>query len=414
MSNLLTYIDEVKDLSFYDQEAGPVDFLALTEIAYLPYDQILTDQFDSRDCLTLNQLAQAYFDHYGDRLVSTIVTKNRLKLLKQMSESKRFRHIKAFAYVNDYSLDLQKQFAALIFRFKQGEFLLVFRGTDDSLIGWKEDFHMTYMKEIPSQLAAQSYLTQALERLDGHISLSGHSKGGNLALFAASQLPTSLQDRIVSLTTYDSPGLHRDLITSKGYQAIRQRISAFIPQDSVVGMMLDTPEETKVIYSRALGLLQHDTFSWEIKENRFVPRQAVSLSSRQTDQTLTSWTSQLSEQELKDFFDSFFGLFLTIGVERLGDLHDNTPQKIKALHRAFHQLPEEEKTLLLKFSRRLFDTYFQVIRDSLRPPQLPLPQLSKFSFLPAKIKAGKKESDSPQTLNGQKKADSRSAPSRSD
>ena len=123
-------------------------------------------------------------------------------------------------YVNDVDQDIQKQFAALIFKIKPDTYVLVFRGTDDSIVGWKEDFHMTYMAQIPAQKMAARYLQNALENLPGNFILTGHSKGGNLASYAASQMEASLQDRIEAIYSYDSPGLNHSVIESDGYQTV--------------------------------------------------------------------------------------------------------------------------------------------------------------------------------------------------
>lgn len=368
MPNLFNYIDQVKDESFYEQAPNKIDFLVLTELGYLPFNDLLSSHFDLADSLRLADLAEAYFQSKGDKPLSAIANKDRINLLKKASQAKRFKHIKALAFVDDYSRDLQKQFSAMVFRLMTDTFLLAFRGTDDSLIGWKEDFHMTYMKEIPSQLAAKTYLKQALNQLEGQFHLAGHSKGGNLALFAASQLDPDLQGRLTSLTTYDAPGLHRDLVASKGYQTIKGRLEAIIPQDSVVGLLLESPANAKIIKSRAPGLLQHVTFTWEIKDRAFVPADKLSTRSLQTDQTLTSWSNELSDQDLKDFFDIFFGLFLDMGIERLGDLNQDSPKKIQNLLRTIQDLPQDQRDLLYRLTKRLFDTYFQVIKEGFTLP----------------------------------------------
>lgn len=368
MANLFNYLEQHQDLSFYDQAPNDIDFLILTELCYLPYNDLLTDQSDLATSMRLSDLAVAYFQKYGKTPLSSIVNKDRLQLLERVSTSKRFKNIKAFAFVDDYNLDQQKQFSAMTYRLMTGHFLVSFRGTDDSLIGWKEDFHMTYMTEIPSQIAAQAYLTKLLTELEGDFHLAGHSKGGNLALFAASHLTPELQDKVGTITTYDAPGLHRSLISSPGYRQIKPCIRAYIPQDSVVGLMLEVPKQVQVVKSNSLGLLQHLTFSWQIEDSHFVLIDQVTRRSQQTDRALTAWNEELSDQELRDFFDSFFGIFLDAGIERLTDLDHDRPKKIQAIVQSAQQLPTKNKDLIQRLIKQLFQTHFQIIRDDFSPP----------------------------------------------
>ena len=199
MSNIFTYLEEVKHDSIYDKPFNELDLLILTELTYLPFDQLVHEDMSPYcDCRLLDLADQVPRD------LSMMVSKNRLKLLDLAAASTRFKNLKLMGYVNDVDQDIQKQFAALIFKIKPDTYVLVFRGTDDSIVGWKEDFHMTYMAQIPAQKMAARYLQKALENLPGNFILTGHSKGGNLASYAASQMEASLQDRIEAIYSYDA------------------------------------------------------------------------------------------------------------------------------------------------------------------------------------------------------------------
>src|SRR5574344_58690 len=235
MPNLLDYIKNIKYDSFYDQAINKLDILALTELSYLPFDDLVPTEFTSSG-IRIDKLFDAFNEKYNQKFPPfTMVTKSRLTLFELMASSKRYKYLKAFAYVNDYQIDLQQQFAAVSYHLDRDTVLTCFRGTDDTIIGWKEDFHMTYMKEIPAQQSASRYLQDIMAAQHSDFYVSGHSKGGNLAIYATSQLPPALQQYILIVYAFDAPGLHKQYLTSDGYLGIEPKIVPIIPQNSIVG-----------------------------------------------------------------------------------------------------------------------------------------------------------------------------------
>lgn len=370
MGIIFDYLDQVAYDSIYDTPLNELDMLMLTEITYLPFDQIVSDQM-SPDCSC--RLFEAAEKMPQD--LSMLVTKNRLKLLEKLASSTRFKNIKLMGYVNDIDPDVQKQFAAMIFRIKPDSYVLTFRGTDDSIIGWKEDFHMTYMDQVPAQKTAVNYLRKAMDTLPGQFILTGHSKGGNLASYAASQIEPEYQERIQSIYSYDAPGLNHSVITSQGYQTISDKIKRYIPQGSIVGMMLETPKQAQIVKSTAIGgLAQHDTFSWQIADQTFVLLDNLNPDSLQVDKTLKNWVDSVSDEELKDFFDLFFGLILDAGISSINDLTKlENFNKILAVFENANALTDEERDMLTRLAKLLVDMRYQSWKDDmnlLKPSKL--------------------------------------------
>ena len=362
MGIIFDYLDQVAYDSIYDTPFNELDMLMLTEITYLPFDQIVSDQI-SPDCTC--RLFEAAEKMPQD--LSMLVTKNRLKLLEKIASSTRFKNIKLMGYVNDIDPDVQKQFAAMIFKIKPETYVLTFRGTDDSIIGWKEDFHMTYMDQVPAQKTAINYLRKAMDTLSGQFILTGHSKGGNLASYAASQIEPEYQERIQSIYSYDAPGLNHSVITSQGYQTISEKIKRYIPQGSIVGMMLETPKQAQIVKSTAIGgLAQHDTFSWQISDQTFVLLDNLNPDSLQVDKTLKNWVDSVSDDELKDFFDLFFGLILDAGISSINDLTKlENFNKILAVFENANALTDEERDMLTRLAKLLVDMRYQSWKDDI-------------------------------------------------
>ena len=362
MGIIFDYLDQVAYDSIYDTPFNELDLLMLTEITYLPFDQIVSDQM-SPDCTC--RLFEAAEKVPQD--LSMLVTKNRLKLLEKVASSTRFKNIKLMGYVNDIDSDVQKQFAAMIFKIKPDSYVLTFRGTDDSIIGWKEDFHMTYMDQVPAQKTAVNYLRKAMDALPGQFILTGHSKGGNLASYAASQIEPEYQERIQSIYSYDAPGLNHSVITSQGYQTISDKIKRYIPQGSIVGMMLETPKQAQIVKSTAIGgLAQHDTFTWQISDQTFVLLDNLNPDSLQVDKTLKNWVNSVSDEELKDFFDLFFGLILDAGICSINDLTKlENFNKILAVFENANALTDEEREMLTRLAKLLVDMRYQSWKDDM-------------------------------------------------
>ena len=370
MPTIFDYLKTNQYDSFYDKEFTVLDALALTELAYLPFEDLVPAEISVQNYISLQHLAEQFEEKFQGKYPPLgMVNAHRLKLLSYLSSFKRYKHIKALGFANDVSLDSQKQFAAITYQIRPKEYLVVFRGTDDSIIGWKEDFHLTYMKEIPAQLAARDYLKEVLDKLDGKVWLAGHSKGGNLATYAACHVETSIQDRVQKVYSFDAPGLHSSIRNSDNFKAIEGKILSIIPENSIVGMMLETPETDLVVKSKTFGLLQHLMVSWEIEGDQFKVVPKVTEDSIQVDQTLKTWTANLSEEELRDFFDLFFGLFIEADIHRFGDITVDTPGKIQKLIENRRNLTPEQATMMERLSRQLIDTRIQVWKDSL--PDLP-------------------------------------------
>ena len=356
MANIFDYLTDVQYDSFYDLPLNELDVLALTELTYLSFDNLL-DQ-------SVNRLSDVATRVPRDS--NMLTNKERLQLLDQLSTHKRFRNCKLSNFVNDIDEEIQKQFAAMTYRLNLDTYLIVFRGTDDSIIGWKEDFHMIYMKEIPAQKHALQYLQDFfVQHPNQKVVLAGHSKGGNLAVYAASQLDPLLQKNIVAVYTFDAPGLHKELTETAGYQNMMERTKVFVPQGSIIGMMLEIPDKKIVVRSTALGgLAQHDTFSWQVEDKHFVQLNETNSDSQQVDTTFKEWVEKVPDTELQLYFDLFFGIILDAGISSLNDL--SSTSAIKHIHQLVIQaqtLEPEQVEVLKNLTQLLLDARFQAWKN---------------------------------------------------
>ena len=356
MANIFDYLTDVQYDSFYDLPLNELDILALTELTYLSFDNLL-DESDNR---LLDVATRVPRDS------NMLTNKERLQLLDQLSTHKRFKNSKLSNFVNDIDVELQKQFAAMTYRLNLDTYLIVFRGTDDSIIGWKEDFHMTYMNEIPAQKHALTYLEDFFKQHPKQkVLIAGHSKGGNLAVFAASQIQPELQEKISAIYTYDAPGLQAHLTETTVYQDIIPKIHRYVPQGSVIGMMLEVPDTPIVVRSLALGgIAQHNTFSWLTEGQHFVQLEAISSESLQIKDTLKEWVNSVPDEELELYFDLFFGTILESGISSINELSSkNAIEHVRQLVSQAHTLEPEQVEILKNLTQLLLDARFQAWKN---------------------------------------------------
>ena len=356
MANIFDYLTDVQYDSFYDLPLNELDVLALTELTYLPFDNLL-DQSVNR----LSDVATRV-----PRESTMLTNKERLQLLDQLSQHKRFKNSKLSNFVNDIDVELQKQFAAMTYRLNLDTYLIVFRGTDDSIIGWKEDFHMTYMNEIPAQKHALEYLEDFFKQYPKQeVIIAGHSKGGNLAVYAASQIQPELQEKISAVYTYDAPGLQAHLTETSGYQEVIPKIHRYVPQGSVIGMMLEVPDTPIVVRSLALGgIAQHNTFSWQTEGTHFVQLEAISSESLQIKDALKEWMDSVPDEELELYFNLFFGTILESGINSINDL--SSTGAIEHIHQLVSQaqtLEPQQVEILRNLTQLLLDARFQAWKN---------------------------------------------------
>lgn len=357
MSTIFDYLDYVAYDSIYDRPFKELDVLALTELTYLPFDRMVPQGDTTNIEVRLSDAVELV-----DRTTDFIVTDKHLQLVDILATSKRFKNVKLLNYVDEYDPDVQKQFAAMTYRLTMDVYLVVFRGTDDTLIGWKEDFHMTYMDHVPSQRRAASYLQHVMKEFPkGRFMVAGHSKGGNLAAYACSYLPDHLIEKVDAIYCYDAPGLNKAIIETEGYQRIAHLIHRFVPQGSIVGMMLEVPEPATIVKSRAFGgFAQHDAFTWMVEKDGFVTLDQTSPDSQQMDQTLKQWVQEVPDSQLKKFFDTFFGLFLDAGITSINDLMNlKNFSKIKDIFQNAQDLDPTEREMLERLAKQLIDTRVQ-------------------------------------------------------
>ena len=372
MKNMLDYIKEFGHVSFEERAFSEIDALVLTELEYLPLERVVPSDENGENFVTVKEIAE-YMKGRKKELIDEnpmMMTEERHELSQVIADAPRFQSLKFFGVVSEWDKDTTKQFAAVTVEVEPSVRLVVFRGTDETLIGWKEDFLMTYSPLVAAQTDAKEYLAKQASLFDGDLMVSGHSKGGNLAIYAAATQEEDVQLRIVDIFCFDSPGLYRSVLETKGYQNIVPLAMRYIPQDSLVGLMLESEVPYVIVKSNASGAMQHSAMTWEIEDGQFIKMEKLTKNSQLNDQTLKKWTESVSDEEFELFWNVFFELLFSVGIDTVNDLYGQFMHYVQEFLKAAGNMDEEKRELLTRIALLLVSTRFEVWKDSLDMSEL--------------------------------------------
>ncbi|MBE6578060.1 MAG: DUF2974 domain-containing protein [Ruminococcaceae bacterium] len=343
MATLFDYLDWRGDLSFSQSGVCEVDNLIFSHICYLDFEGLIPNNF-TKGIMYLTAMKRYKQIHKGENnSLGLIFPPEVITLATKAARSERFGRIRVAGHVNVINNTTQMQFSATTFLLDDDTCFVAFRGSDDTLIAWKENFNMSFMSPVPAQVRAVEYLEEAAAAYpDRQIYVGGHSKGGNLAVFAASKCSKQTKERLVAVYSNDGPGFTRKFIKSADYQEMRDKIRTLVPQSSVIGMLLEHEEGYEVVNSTQTGLYQHNGLSWEVKGRSFVHLDSITDESRKIDRTLKLWLSEMSYEKRQRMTDTIYELLSSSTVKTLTDLN---AEKLIVL-KAWNTLNPEDKKLI--------------------------------------------------------------------
>ncbi len=320
MANILDYLTWRGDLPLSAVPWTPVDALLLANLSYNDLPPVAaTDRGALLTDLAADMeeapVPEGTYDAQWHQLIFA------------MADTVRFGHLRMHDYVNMVDDARNIQFSAVTAELPDGQRCVCFRGTDSTLVGWREDFTMAFESPVPAQMEAVTYLERAAIRAPGGLYVVGHSKGGNLAAYAAAHASPVTQEQLLGVYSFDGPGLDADTMASEGYARIRPVLHAVIPQSSVVGLLITDHPDYTVVRSDAVGLLQHDSFSWQLIGPRFDELGEVDAASRVIDDTLHAWLKQSTPDQRRTFVDTVFSILEATGEDTL---HAISADKLKS------------------------------------------------------------------------------------
>ena len=366
MANVMDYIKKYGDISFCNMPFGEADNVALCGMYYMPFDKVVSDSFDDEP-VDYKTASDEIFELRGRKHtpVGLVLLKNISEQMVLMSKYKRFQEMKVVAAVRVYEKAPAVQFEAATFLLPDGKIVVLFKGTDDTLTGWKEDFDILTKKGIPSNRLSIEYLEKAAKNFDGNIIVCGHSKGGFIAQYAALYSSKEVRDRIEVVYNDDGPGFwDYSYLESETYAEMLPKYRHFVPQSSFIGMMLAHDNDYEIIKSnQILGPLQHDLNSWQFSGKKLVRAEELTDMGKMNDGVLRDLVGGLDDESEK-VLDTVLDKVLS-GVNQTGllDVKKNFVPALKGGVEAWRSLDRDTQK---KFLKIFSDTPEIVFRNSNR------------------------------------------------
>lgn len=352
MANILDYLDWRGDITLAQSAFNPIDSLILSTIAYIPFEHIVSSAFTANG-IPFHEAAQ-HLKKIQNTLPSERIIQH-IDLLLKAASTNRFASFRLSGYRSHLDKNQETQFAAVTITCTDRTHYIAFRGTDASLAGWKEDFNMSFMTPVPAQQQACRYIEAAAGKLWGKIRTGGHSKGGNLAVYASAFCKPSVQRRILAVYNNDGPGFDESIIAKPEFQSITKRLFAFIPQSSIIGILLEHAEQYTIVESIHHGFAQHDPYSWVVLGTNFVCKDTITDTSKFLDITIKNWLKGLTPSEREKFIDALFSILEATGVSSFSELSTNWFAHAKTVGEALKNLDSETKTMILKTLKQLLN-----------------------------------------------------------
>ena len=354
-NNIFDYLDWRGDLSFDMDGFNEVDNLILSVISYVDFSNVVPSE-PNNGGITLKEAERRLTElNRADQDLGLIVPDQICEFMKHAASSKRFSEILLYSYVDKIDEELGMQFSAITFGLPDKTLFIAFRGTDDTLVGWKENFNMSFASPVPAQVSAADYLVDTALSKHGKIRVGGHSKGGNLAIWATVNAPSRIQRRIIAAYNNDGPGFEERITERPEYIAVSDRLFTLVPESSVVGMLLEHTESYSIVKSSQNALWQHDPFSWEIRGREFIKATELSSFSKRTDKVLTEWITSMSAEERRRATDALFEVLESTGAKTLSDINSGKLKNIGAMIKSLNSVDKYTKDKLAELVRKMFE-----------------------------------------------------------
>ena len=376
MGTILEYIQWRGDLRFKSDPFNDIDALILSMLSYLPFKDIVAG-IESNQGISLKDTSIQFFSKTQpdetkasniNPTASPSLDSELVELLRKTAHSPRFEDIQLSRYEENTDFVVGQQFGAVTFTIPntKQEKVVAFRGTNNSLIGWQEDFEMAYMEEIPAQESACKYLERVIGLFSSKVTVCGHSKGGNLAVYACSQLNAIRRSKLSKIINFDGPGFNFSNISRVSFSYLENKVRNYVPEESIVGVLFEPIGKRIVVSSSSWGINQHNALNWKVEQSKFVHGN-MSSTTKFLEQTLTTWLEKLSLPKRKMFVEALFDI-LGASEGKTIDPKDNI-KDIKSILTRYSKLDNETKALLTEVFSSLntmtIDAISKTIKDNL-------------------------------------------------
>lgn len=340
MANIIDYIKWRGDLSLIQDEFNEIDNLILSRFSYFPFDEII----EENEVVTIKELSERFQKKDINKL--PILWKDDVDLFPIMGKSKRFGEMKATKYINKINTEQEKQFSAITVLMPDDTIYVSYRGTDNTIVGWKEDFNMSFKSHIASQIDSVKYLEDVAKQYPNQLRIGGHSKGGNLSVYASIFANKEIKNRIIKIYNNDGPGFDDEITEREEYKEIIEKVNTYIPQDSIFGRLLNHKEKYTVVKSIQKGVMQHDLYSWQILGKEFIDLKEVTNGSKFIDKSIKDWLKEIDVKQREQVIDIIFEIIKTTNVETMSQMKEQWLLNAKILFKSYRMIDSENKKMI--------------------------------------------------------------------
>lgn len=339
-TDLFDYLIWRGDITIENDSFNEIDGMILARFVYLPFEYIFKKNKDRK--VTIYKACSALLSL--NKLEEKVLDECDIQLMEALRESARFRDMQLFNYVNNIDEIEETQFCGITIQMASDLYGIIYRGTDNTIIGWKENFNMGFISPIACQKHGLEYLEESAKALKGDFIIAGHSKGGNISAYAAALCGDEIQNRIRAVYDYDGPGFVESVLQEEGYHRIKDKIYTFVPQASLVGMLLGHNEECKIIHSSEYrGPYQHNVYSWDVIGKSFIPVNDTTSGSKNFDSAMKNWLMDMEVSKREEFVEGVYSIFTNVDATTLMEMKSNWFACTKVILSAVANMDEDTK-----------------------------------------------------------------------
>ena len=372
MGNIMDYISWRGDLTFAQSPFNEVDNLILACFSYVNLDRI--PAVTRQKGIELKKLVKEFKKLHTIKELEADKSFIRLApfMMFEMAESVRFGNCVIRNYVNEIVTEAEKQFSAVEIVLDDGTSYISFRGTDDTIIGWKEDFNLS-TGVVPAQERAVEYMQRISDKASGMLRVGGHSKGGNLAIYG-SVMCKSVHDKILEIYSNDGPGFSKEFQESPETAEMMPKIIRIIPEYSIIGTLLEHEKQPIIVASTSRGLLQHDGFSWEVQGPGLVRRDSLNKMALRFIEILHKWIDGMDMEQKRLLIEDLFATLQASGYENLSEVQSGGLKSLAAMVKRLDKFAPESRGMMQELLTAICGGWLEQLQENTKDKLSAIPQ----------------------------------------
>lgn len=370
MSGIIDYVNQYQ-YTFAERELNDVDSLVLCQLSYLKMKNLIPGLEDGQEFIPFKNVLQK--ENREQVFADERYREDNLKLAEAVLKSRRFAEMRVNFHIDILDKEMEVQFSALTYLLgedseKRQIYYIAYRGTDENLVGWKEDFTLAFSEPVVGQLYAAKYMRKAAEYLSQNFYMGGHSKGGNLAVFAAMSASTALQERIRWVYCHDGPGFKPQVRERYEYERIAKKVRKILPDSSMVGMLMERGSDYYVVESSSYGLMQHNPYTWtvDVEAGSFVPMEELRNGAKLMDKAVTDWILGLDDEQINRFSDVLFRVLAASESDNLIDFAADWKRSITGVLQELKEVDDVSKAEMEGILKELFEITGQMTKKEIQ------------------------------------------------